>query len=210
MDFSNMTSVKHLIVAGGPIFILLMVLSVFSLAVILERFFNYRKKMGVSRKLIAYAKYQLKQKDLQKILDACGRGFAKDTPAANVIGKMLLSGKRGAALEEVADVAIDWEITILTRRMSVLATLGSTTPFIGLFGTVLGVMRAFADLAGAAGAGAGPSVVAAGIAEALVNTAAGLFVAVPAVIAYNYFTSKVNYFEKELQNIAGEIINEGF
>ena len=87
-----------------------------------------------------------------------------------------------------------------------MGTLGSITPFIGLFGTVIGVMHAFKDLAANTATSAGASVVAAGIAEALVNTAAGLFVAVPAVIAYNYYLSKTNYFAKELENIADEII----
>ena len=67
-------------------------------------------------------------------------------------------------------------------------------------------MHAFKDLAGATAAAGGASVVAAGIAEALINTAAGLFVAIPAVIAYNYFLSKTEYFGKELENMADEII----
>jgi len=101
---------------------------------------------------------------------------------------------------------IDWEISKLQRRLSVLGTLGSITPFIGLFGTVIGVMHAFKDLASNTAANAGASVVAAGIAEALINTAAGLFVAIPAVIAYNYFLSKTDYFAKELENAANEFI----
>ena len=73
-----------------------------------------------------------------------------------------------------------------------------------LFGTVLGVMRALSDLSLASGAGA--SVVAKGISEALINTAAGLFVAVPALIAYNYFLSKVNFFTKDMEYLAQELI----
>ena len=111
-----------------------------------------------------------------------------------------------AELEKIADSVIDWEVTKLQRRLTILGTLGSITPFIGLFGTVIGVMHAFKDLAANTATSAGASVVAAGIAEALVNTAAGLFVAVPAVIAYNYYLSKTNYFAKELENIADEII----
>ncbi|WP_428897417.1 biopolymer transport protein ExbB/biopolymer transport protein TolQ [Parelusimicrobium proximum] len=207
MDFANMTNAKELLAAGGPVLIILLVLSVVSIAVMLERFFTFRKKMGVSRKLMAFTRYQLKAGDIQKISDACQRGIAKGTPAANLILKLLTSDKRGSELESVAVQVIDWEVLQLGRRLPVLATLGSTTPFIGLFGTVLGVMHAFADLATVSGAGAGPSVVAKGIAEALVNTAAGLFVAVPAVIAYNYFASQINFFEKELVNISQEIIN---
>ena len=77
----------------------------------------------------------------------------------------------------------------LERFLGILGTLGNIAPFIGLFGTVVGIIKAFHDLA-LSGSG-GPSVVAAGIAEALVATAAGLAVAIPSVIAYNYFTKKL-------------------
>src|SRR3989339_396660 len=77
----------------------------------------------------------------------------------------------------------------LERYLGVLGTLGNVAPFIGLFGTVVGIIKAFQDLALAGGGG--PAVVARGIAEALVATAAGLVVAIPAVIIYNYFTRKV-------------------
>ena len=80
--------------------------------------------------------------------------------------------------------AVSREASHLERYLPVLATIGSVSPFIGLFGTVLGIMRAFRDI-GYAGS-AGGAVVAAGIAEALITTAAGLFVAVVAVIAYNH------------------------
>lgn len=77
----------------------------------------------------------------------------------------------------------------LERNLAYLATLGSNAPFIGLFGTVLGIIKAFHDLAG--NQGGGPSVVMAGISEALVATAVGLFVAIPAVVAFNTFTRLV-------------------
>lgn len=204
-----MMNVKELLKAGGPVLYFLIFLSIISLGVILERFFVYRRKVNVSRKLIAYARFQLKDKNYAKIIDACKKNLAKDTPAANLLLKLLTSAKRGVALRELAQATVEWETTKLNARLSLLATLGSTTPFIGLFGTVLGVMTAFRDLAAVSGAStAGSSVVAAGIAEALINTAAGLFVAVPAVVAYNYFTSKINFFEKELENLAEEVINE--
>jgi len=207
MNFSDMGNIMELVKAGGFILIILALLSVVSIAVILERFFTLKKQIDMSRKLISYAKYQINAGAMPKALEAAKRDIAKNTPAGKLITALLTSAKRGDALRETANLTIDWEITRLHSRLPILATLGSTTPFIGLFGTVLGVMRAFSDLAAIGGAG-GPSVVARGISEALVNTAAGLFVAVPAVIAYNYFTSQINFFERELENIAAEIINE--
>ena len=109
--------------------------------------------------------------------------------------------KHGDNLETIVDKLI----RPFDKNLWFLSMVSYVAPFIGLFGTVLGVMRAFSDLANISGAG--PSVVAKGIAEALVNTAAGLFVAVPALIAYNYFLSKVNFFAKNMQYMAQEVIS---
>lgn len=207
MDFSNMTNVRELLAAGGPVLILLLLLSVYSISVILERFFKLRSSISLSRKLIAYCRHPIRSENYQKVEDACHKDIVKNTPAAALILRLVRERHRSdAELEKISDSIIDWEISKLQRRLTVLGTLGSITPFIGLFGTVIGVMHAFKDLASTTAAGAGASVVAAGIAEALINTAAGLFVAIPAVIAYNYFLSKTNYFAKELESAANEII----
>ena len=207
MDFSNMTNLRELLAAGGPILILLLLLSVYSISIILERFFKLRSTISLSRKLMAYCRHPLRSENYQKVEDACRKEVVKNTPAAALILRLVQERNRPQAeLEKIADSVIDWEVTKLQRRLTILGTLGSITPFIGLFGTVIGVMHAFKDLAAYTASSAGASVVAAGIAEALVNTAAGLFVAVPAVIAYNYYLSKTNYFAKELENIADEII----
>lgn len=207
MDFSNMTNLRELLAAGGPILILLLLLSVYSISIILERFFKLRSTISLSRKLMAYCRHPLRSENYQKVEDACRKEVVKNTPAAALILRLVQERNRPQAeLEKIADSVIDWEVTKLQRRLTILGTLGSITPFIGLFGTVIGVMHAFKDLAANTATSAGASVVAAGIAEALVNTAAGLFVAVPAVIAYNYYLSKTNYFAKELENIADEII----
>ena len=207
MDFSNMTNLRELLAAGGPILILLLLLSVYSISIILERFFKLRSTVSLSRKLMAYCRHPLRSENYQKVEDACRKEVVKNTPAAALILRLVQERNRPQAeLEKIADSVIDWEVTKLQRRLTILGTLGSITPFIGLFGTFIGVMHAFKDLAANTATSAGASVVAAGIAEALVNTAAGLFVAVPAVIAYNYYLSKTNYFAKELENIADEII----
>ena len=207
MDFANMGNVKELLAAGGPVLILLIILSVYSWTLILERFFKFRKNINMSRKLIAFCRHPIHSDNYEKVQDACTKELTKDTSASHVIMALLLQRDRTKAeLKEMADASIDWEITKLQRKLTVLGTLGSITPFIGLFGTVIGVIHAFKDLASASAAAGGASIVAAGIAEALINTAAGLFVAIPAVIAYNYFLSKTNYFGKELENIANDII----
>jgi biopolymer transport protein ExbB/biopolymer transport protein TolQ len=93
----------------------------------------------------------------------------------------------------------------LKRGLSGLATIGSTAPFVGLFGTTFGIINAFQGMA-LTGSG-GIAAVSAGIAEALITTAFGLFVAVPAVWAYNYFNGKVEGFNVEMDNSSSELLD---
>lgn len=207
MDFSSMTNIRELLAAGGPILIILILLSVYSISVILERYFRLRRAINYSQRLIAYVRNALQTGNYAKIEDACRKETVKNTPAAILILRLCKERKRAKEdIEKIANSVIDFETAKLQRRLSILGTLGSITPFIGLFGTVIGVMHAFKDLAANTAAAGGASVVAAGIAEALVNTAAGLFVAIPAVIAYNYFLSKTTYFAQELDSIAQDFI----
>ncbi|HIJ60288.1 MAG TPA: protein TolQ [Nitrospirae bacterium] len=97
------------------------------------------------------------------------------------------------------------ESSRLERYLNFLATTGSTTPFIGLFGTVWGIMHSFTNI-GAAGS-ASLAVVAPGIAEALIATAVGLAAAIPAVIAYNYYLSRVNRMIVELEDFSEELVD---
>jgi biopolymer transport protein TolQ len=96
--------------------------------------------------------------------------------------------------------AVDSEIDRLSERLNILATIGSVAPFVGLFGTVWGIMRSFGAIAGANNSSL--AVVAPGIAEALFATALGLFAAIPAVIAYNRMSFGINRMEARLQRFA--------
>ena len=206
MDFSQIGSMQELFKAGGVVLILLLCLSIYSLSLMIERFFKYRASINKSRKLMSFLRKTLSSEGIcPKIFDACRVKGYSTVPAARLTLNLLKSDRTILSeLNEIANTIIDWEASQLSRKLSALATLASTTPFIGLFGTVLGVMRAFSDLSLASGAGA--SGVAKGISEALINTAAGLFVAVPALVAYNYFLSKVNFFTKDLEYLAQELI----
>jgi biopolymer transport protein TolQ len=110
-----------------------------------------------------------------------------------------------APLERTAQTAASAAITALERRMTWLATIGATSPFVGLFGTVMGVVDAFSGL-GTAGA-ATLRAVAPGISEALITTAAGLFVAVPAVVAYNQFSARIRLFASATDDFCRELLN---
>ncbi|MBW1899626.1 MAG: protein TolQ [Deltaproteobacteria bacterium] len=120
-------------------------------------------------------------------------------------------GKNGGAFRGIDNVkrslrrAINTEVTKLTQMVPFLATAGNTTPFIGLFGTVWGIMNSFHGI-GQTGS-ASLAVVAPGIAEALIATAAGLAVAIPSVIAYNYFSQKIRVIESELISFSADFLN---
>jgi biopolymer transport protein TolQ len=117
-------------------------------------------------------------------------------------------GTRAAATDNVKRAlrrAINTEMTRMTQMVPFLATTGNTTPFIGLFGTVWGIMNSFHGI-GLKGS-ASLAVVAPGISEALVTTAAGLVAAIPAVIAFNYFMSKIRIVETEFQSFSADFLN---
>lgn len=143
-----------------------------------------------------------------------GKHLSKDrSPAAALFRAAMTEWSRSvrskasldkdAARERIADAlegAIEAEIDNLSQRLNYLATIGSVAPFVGLFGTVWGIMRSFTSIA--ASQNTSLSVVAPGIAEALMATAIGLFAAIPAVIAYNRFGHTVNRFEARLVRFA--------
>lgn len=166
----------------------LVVCSVLALGIILERaVFLGRLRRQEDR---AYAV-------LEAALGAKGGGKTDpalagsgDAPAARVVRDVLLPLRNASpdARAQAADIALAQERLRLRRYLGTLATIGSTAPFIGLFGTVLGIMGAFHEMSRV---GLSGERISGGIAEALSATALGLLVAVPSVIAYNYFTGRV-------------------
>lgn len=109
------------------------------------------------------------------------------------------------SIQRALKKAMSVEISRLERAVSFLATTGNTTPFIGLFGTVWGIMNSFSGI-GAKGS-ASLAVVAPGISEALIATAMGLVAAIPAVVAYNHFVTRINRMALEMENFAGDFLN---
>lgn len=171
---------------GGWVIYLLLLASVLTVAVIVERFVVQRRErrafMAFRNRVVAL----LDKGDVAGATDA-----VKPAPgaAASILRAGLARPEAGpAAVEErLAAARIEGKYQ-LERRLWVLGTLGNNAPFVGLFGTVLGVIKAFGDLAGSATAG--PEVVMAGLSEALIATAVGLLVAIPAVMAYNYLMKR--------------------
>ncbi len=165
---------------------------------ILDRLFTLRKVSAESNKVRIKIKAALQANSVDDF-----EQIARDTQslegraASYALRHMKDSGTKG--LEEVFNTYSLTERPELEKYLGFLATIGSNAPYIGLFGTVLGIMKAFNDLAQSTDAG--QQTVMAGIALALIATAAGLFVAIPAVIFYNHFNKKVKSIFQSLEAV---------
>ena len=165
---------------------LLLALSLWAVAVMLERLWFFRQERRPAQRLQA-ALAALAAHDAVAALAALGE--ARSMPAVVLRAALRHANAGAAAVEEHIAAALEGERLRYERGLAVLGTLGANAPFVGLFGTVLGIIRAFHDLA--ANTAQGAQAVMAGIAEALVATAVGLLVAIPAVAAYNAFSRHV-------------------
>jgi biopolymer transport protein TolQ len=167
-------------------------------------------KLGrASRGSQAFERDFWKADDIDRFHETRGRA---DLPSAKVLAAGIAEWRRStggkvidregarARLAAVMHSALTEEVDKLAARLNILATIGSVAPFVGLFGTVWGIMRSFSAIAGANNTSL--AVVAPGIAEALFATALGLFAAIPAVIAYNRMSFGINRLEARLQRFA--------
>lgn len=185
-------------VADQAVLLLLLVLSVVSVGMILERFFALRKVGAESARIRGRIKLALQSNSVEDVED-----LAKDP--SSIEGRAAACGMRhmkdagSKGLEEVFNTFALTERPELEKFLGFLATVGSNAPYIGLFGTVLGIMKAFQDLAMAPEAG--QQTVMAGISSALIATATGLFVAIPAVVAYNAYNKKVRGILQNLESV---------
>ncbi len=198
----------------GPIalFVLLLLLaaSLYSWTVIFSKLSTFRKATKESRNFIRAFRKATRLQEVAMVAETY-----KLSPLAQVFVEVYETYKRQtggsgpprnlAPLERSSQTAASESITALERRMTWLATIAATSPFVGLFGTVMGVVDAFHGL-GTAGS-ATLRAVAPGISEALITTAAGLFVAVPAVVAYNQFTARIRIFASATDDFCRELLN---
>lgn len=217
--------IQTLMHAGRPLVSLTMVVlalfSVYSLAVIGERWWTFRQSRLASAGLVPRVLESVDQGNLQEALLLCERGQGGHVSSVLAAGlrefQPLASKNPGLHADSALDRAMasareamqrvtGAEIGRLEHRLTSLATLGNISPFVGLFGTVIGVMRAFEAISRTGSGGLG--TVSAGIAEALVATAAGLFVAIPAVTAYNHFVSRVKAYATEMDGAASELLSQ--
>ncbi len=191
---------------GGFTMLVLLLCSVTSLAVILERVFHFRSKTKIRRQaLMEKVKGYIENNSIQGAIAYSG---TVSSPLARIVQSGLLLLPRGdEKMSNAMDRQISIEVKELERFTSVLGSIGSTVVYIGLFGTVIGIIRAFQDIAASAGSGTGITGVVAGIAEALITTATGISVAVPTVIAYNAIMKKIDNMTTDMELCASETID---
>jgi biopolymer transport protein ExbB/TolQ len=187
----------------NPTFIVLALMSLYSVTVMLNQaWYLYSNREDLPALLQMLANNPDGGRSLTALLGS------RNTPHRRLIAEGMKHLARPvealSALLDEETKGLRWEAE---HRLAVLGTIANVAPFIGLFGTVIGVIRAFQAIA--VKASAGPSVVASGIAEALFATAAGLFVAIPAVIAYNYFLKRSRKLSLELGRIATLMVHRG-
>ncbi|MDD5432397.1 MAG: MotA/TolQ/ExbB proton channel family protein [Candidatus Omnitrophica bacterium] len=197
-------SLWEVLKSGGITIYILIACSILSLAVILERVMYYRKRSKIKRvSFMAEIRKELEKGNVKGALEVSKN---TNTPFSAVVYSGL--ALHGHSEKEIS-IAMERETTVETVKLekftSIVGTIGSTAVYIGLFGTVLGIMRAFRDIS--VGGSGGISVVINGISEALVCTATGLAVAVPAVIVYNYFIKKIDSFITDMELCASETMD---
>jgi biopolymer transport protein ExbB/biopolymer transport protein TolQ len=212
--FTITEMIKNLGWVALGVIVILLIMSMYSIAIMVERFLTYSAAKKQSREFAPRVAQALKNDRIEEAINISDKH--KKSHLAMVVNAGLqefrahgassdISGDEIEASKRALQRAIAIKSAEFKRGLSGLATIGSTAPFVGLFGTVFGIINAFTGMKSAESAGIG--AVAGGIAEALLTTALGLAVAVPAVWLFNYFTGKVDGFIVEMDNSASELID---
>jgi len=223
MSFDLMSMWRSMGPFAKFIAIVLAIMSVWSLAVAVERLVTYSRASAASRKfalelqqLLPAGKFKeavelarskaMKSGYLPKVLGLAVSEYEQDVAALKTPGPRDLGDFDViAAVNRAIDRSSLRTVTDLRRGLGSLATIGSTAPFVGLLGTVAGIITAFQAMAATGSGGLGS--VSAGIAEALVTTAFGLLVAIPAVMFFNYFTNRVEEIQVDISDSSSELLD---
>ena len=200
-------------VAQGVVYVLL-IQSIWSIAVAIERWIAFRAAKKQSREFAPAVAEALKEGKIEEAIMVSEK-YTKSHLARVVVAGLKEFQAHGASddlpgeIHEASRRACERAAAItheeFKRGTNALATIGATAPFVGLFGTTVGIINAFQGMSQAEAAGIG--AVAGGISEALIATAFGLFAAIPAVMAFNYFTTRVRVLAAEMDNFSSDFLN---
>lgn len=188
---------------GGPMMYPLLFFSLLALIFIIERFIVFtRAKINVNEFLTKIRKALLVNRNVKEAIKVCEQ---YQGPVASVMKAGLLRyGHTREDIEKTIENAALYELDRLEKRMGVLATTANVAPMLGFLGTVTGMIKSFATLA--AEGLTNPGAVAAGISEALITTATGLMIAIPAQLAYNWYTTKINRFVRDIETATNMLL----
>jgi biopolymer transport protein ExbB len=189
---------------GGFIMWAILATSIVGLAVVIDRFIVLRKaKINVPAFMVRIRGF-IKKKDISGAISYC---MQEQSPVANIVRKGLKKYRYGHdRVKDAIENAGSQEISKLEKGLSVLASVAGIAPLLGFLGTVTGMIQAFMTIQDLAGA-ANPSDLAGGIWEALITTAFGLIVGIPALALYNYFLSAVKKLVGEMETVANDVID---
>lgn len=194
----------NLVFKGGLIIIPILLSGALTLAIIIERLISFRNAEIDNDRFIKEIEDRLKRRKIKESLDFCDEN---DNPVPRIIKAGLLKSDRSREeIKETIDDAANHEIPNLEKYLGILATIATVSPLLGLLGTVTGLIKAFMVIEAQAGL-VNPGDLAGGIWEALVTTVAGLIVAIPAYLAYNYFVSRVNNIVLQMEKSATRLID---
>jgi len=207
VDFSLMSLFLRADIVVKSVIIMLIAASIYSWAIIIEKFKMFKK---INQSTVEFEEKFWKSKSAESFYNNLPAG--KDDPMSNVFRKtmqVVLKSRSRSNLNEkltgLLESNIETEVNFLEKNFSFLATVGSTAPFIGLFGTVWGIMNSFQSIA--VSRNTSLAIVAPGIAEALFATALGLLAAIPAVVAYNKFNNDSKKYSQRLENFAKRFLS---
>lgn len=206
MDLYKM-SVWQVFLAGGPIMWPILLCSVFALAIILEKFFHLHRIKIDTREFLNNILDKMKHHQTQEALKLCD---STTSPIAHILKAGILKYDRPRVqIKEAIEDATLYEIPRIERNLSTLATIAHISPLLGLLGTVTGMVRCFQTIQAKATSfnPVSPGDLAGGIWEALLTTVAGLMVAIPTFVAYNYLVNRINNFILEMEKAATELVN---
>lgn len=189
---------------GGVVMVPILLCAVLALAIVFDRLWNLRRKRWFQVDLLETVEHLLQEQELPEATTLCKR---HDSLMTRLILVALLNADRPRwEIKELIEDQGRQETPTLERHLTALGTIASIAPFLGLLGTVLGFLRVFESLSEQAGA-TNAVLLSAGIHNALITTAAGLCVAIPTLVAYNYFTRRAESLILESERISLRLLN---
>lgn len=200
-------SLWQVFLAGGPVMWPILLCSIFALAIILEKLWHLRKININTHEFLNNILDKMKRHEVKEALQTCDN---TNSPIARILkaGILKYDRPRPQIKESIEDASL-YEVPRIEKNLSMLATIAHISPLLGLLGTVTGMVRCFQTIQAKATSlhPVSPGDLAGGIWEALLTTVAGLIVAIPTFIIYNYLVNRINHFILEMEKASTELVN---